>query len=80
MMRRYAALALLLGLSACGQKGDLTPPAGQQLPPAPYGRSDRPTAEELLQPPVQAVPERNVELRRKSEERGDDPFDLPPAE
>jgi hypothetical protein len=28
----------------------------------------------------QAAPERNVELRRRSEEREDDPFDIPPPE
>ena len=48
------------------------------LSPAPYGRTDRPTAEELLELSPQAAPERNVELRRESEEREDDPFDLPP--
>ena len=37
-------------------------------------------ADALLQPPEQAVPERNVELRRRSEERANDPFDLPPPE
>ncbi len=34
----------------------------------------------LLAPPVQAIPERSVELRKRSEEREDDPFDLPPVE
>ena len=33
---------------------------------------------ELLVLDPQAAPERNVELRRESEEREDDPFDLPP--
>ncbi len=79
-MTRAAPLALLLlaGLSACGSRSDLTPPEGASLPPAPYGRADPPTAEELLELDPQAAPERNVELRRESEEREDDPFDLPP--
>ena len=36
------------------------------------------TAEELLEPSPQARPERSIELRSESEEREDDPFDLPP--
>lgn len=79
MMRRAALLPLLLlALSACGSRTDLKPAAGESLPPAPFGRAEPRTAEELLQPDVQAVPARNVELRRQSEERADDPFDLPP--
>ena len=68
-------LALLCG---CGQTADLRPAEGQTLPIAPYGRDDQPKAEELLEPAPQAAPERSVELRRRSEEREDDPFDLPP--
>jgi hypothetical protein len=79
-MRRAFALALLLALAACGQKTDLTPAASNQLPPAPYGREEPLTAEALLVPPPQAVPERSVELRKRSEEREDDPYDLPPPE
>ena len=72
------ALFLLAVLSACGSRTDLAPVAGAALPPAPYGRADPPSAEELLVLDPQAAPERNVELRRESEERADDPFDLPP--
>jgi len=79
-MRGVLALAVLLALSACGQKADLAPAAGKQLPPPPYGREDRKSAEALMTPPTQAIPERSVELRRRSEEREDDPFDLPPPE
>ena len=77
-MTRVAPLALLLLLAACGAQRDLQPQAGKSLPPAPYGRADPPTAAELLELDPQAAPERNVELRRESEEREDDPFDLPP--
>ena len=79
-MNRAAPLVLLAlaALAACGSQGDLEPVAGASLPPAPYGRSDPPTAEELLELDPQAAPERNVELRRESEARDDDPFDLPP--
>jgi hypothetical protein len=76
----YVPLVVLtvLALAACGRQRDLMPVAGQQLPPTPYGRSDPPTSAELLTPSPEAVPERSVELRRQSEEREDDPFDLPP--
>jgi hypothetical protein len=79
-MRRTATLLLILALSACGQKADLKPVAGASLPVAPYGRDDQPSAEALLRTTPQAAPERSVELRKRSEERTDDPFDLPPEE
>jgi hypothetical protein len=71
-----AALALLL--AGCAQVAELDPPEGSTLPVAPVGRDDQPTPAELLEPDPQAAPERSVELRRRSEEREDDPFDLPP--
>jgi hypothetical protein len=77
-MTRAAALALLFLLAACGSQRDLQPLAGNALPPPPYGRADPPTAEELLEPTPEAQPVRTVELRQQSEEREDDPFDLPP--
>ena len=77
-MTRLAPVALLLLLAACGAQRDLTPVEGASLPPAPYGRADPPSAEELLEPTPEAQPVRTVELRRQSEEREDDPFDLPP--
>ncbi|MCB2073015.1 MAG: hypothetical protein H6917_18870 [Novosphingobium sp.] len=79
-MRAPAALLLILALAACGQKADLRPAAGNELPVAPYGREERLPATVLLEVPTQAAPERSVELRKRSEEREDDPFDLPPAE
>ena len=77
-MTRLAPLVLLLLLAACGAQRDLQPQAGKALPPAPFGRADRPNAEELLKPTPESQPVRTVELRRQSEEREDDPFDLPP--
>lgn len=74
------AIVALAALAGCGQKAALKPPPGENLPPAPYGLEERPSAEALLEPPPQAIPERSVELRRRSEEREDDPFDLPPPE
>ena len=77
-MTRAGLLVLLLLLAACGAQRDLEPQAGKALPPPPYGRADPPSAEELLEPTPEAQPVRTVELRRQSEEREDDPFDLPP--
>ena len=82
MRRSLVLLGLIAGLTvtlgACGQNGDLRPAAGRTMPVAPFGREDKPTAAELLTPKPQAAPERSIELRRKSEPRADDPFDLPP--
>lgn len=75
-----SVLALALMLSACGQRADLKPQVGETLPPAPYGRDVQPKAEAMLKTTPQAAPERSVELRKSSEERTDDPFDLPPSE
>jgi len=71
------ALGTLL-LAACGSQEPLRPVAGQSLPPRPYGATYTPDSEDLLEPSVLAVPERSIELRERSEERADDPFDLPP--
>ena len=81
MIRRtVAVLALVVALAACGSRADLKPAAGHVLPVAPLGRAGQPTADELLVRPQQAAPTRSVELRTRSEERADDPFDLPPPD
>ena len=78
--RPVALLALVVALAACGSRADLKPAAGKALPVARLGRADRSTAEELLVRPQLAAPTRNVDLRTRSEEREDDPFDLPPPD
>jgi hypothetical protein len=70
-----AAVSLMAG---CAQRTPLEPAASNTLPPPPYGAKSTPNADALLTPPPQAVPARTVELRSRSEERADDPFDLPP--
>ncbi len=79
-MKKAVVALLVLTLAACGQKSALGLKPGQQLPPAPYGRADKPGSAELLTTPTIAIPERSVELRTRSEQRQDDPFDLPPPE
>ena len=76
--RLLIVVPLVLLAAACAQKKDLKPVAGEALPPAPYGSDHQPSAAELLKPDTQAQPQRSVELRTRSEERSDDPFDLPP--
>jgi hypothetical protein len=76
--RLLTVVPLVLLAAACAQKKDLKPVASASLPVAPYGSDHQPSAEELLKPNPQAAPQRSVELRTRSEERQDDPFDLPP--
>jgi hypothetical protein len=79
-MRVAMLLPLIALLAACGARKELQPKPGVQLPVAPYGAKRQPTADELLTPNTQAELERSVELRKKSEQREDDPFDLPPQD
>lgn len=79
-MRAWVLPVLVVGLGGCGATAPLKPAAGQSLPVAPFGVEVKPSAETLLKPPPQAAPERSVELRKRSEERLQDPFDLPPSE
>ena len=78
MMRTMVILGLAVAVSACGSRAPLEPLPGSDLPPAPYGTSEKPEPDQLLKPETLAAPERSVELRTRSEEREDDPFDLPP--
>jgi predicted small lipoprotein YifL len=78
MMRIVMLIGLGCALAACGSRAPLEPPQGASLPPAAYGTAEQPDTEQLLELPALAAPERSVELRRRSEEREDDPFDLPP--
>ncbi len=77
--RTLAGMGLMaLALSGCGGRQPLKPVEGQKLPAVPVGAATAPTAADLIQPSIQARPERNVELLTQSRQRGDDPFDLPP--
>lgn len=78
LLKPVLIVSLAGAISACGARAPLEPLASNELPPVPYGEAEEPDAEQLLQLPTLAAPERSVELRRRSEEREDDPFDLPP--
>jgi hypothetical protein len=68
----------LLALSGCGGRQQLALPAGEAPPMAPATAARAPTSAELLTPPPIARPERVTEILRRSEERQEDRFDLPP--
>jgi hypothetical protein len=75
----YLMLGMVaLGLSACGGRETLKPLKDDRLPAVPRGADAAPTAAELMQPSIQARPQRNVELLLQSQKRDDDTFDLPP--
>lgn len=79
-MKNFLLLSLLAGLAACGTREPLQPAPGQKLPPQPAAASTPLTTSELLDVPPIARPERVDEPLRRSEERQDDRFDLPPPE
>ncbi|MEM6475285.1 MAG: hypothetical protein AAF687_03885 [Pseudomonadota bacterium] len=78
MVRFVIIIGGALMLAACGARAPLAPPESAELPVAPYGATEKPDSEQLLELETLAAPERSVELRRRSEPREDDPFDLPP--
>lgn len=71
-----AATALLL--AGCGQREALKPAEGQGLPPKPMMAPAQPTVDQLLTPPTESRPGRSDDVLRKSQERPDDRFNLPP--
>lgn len=76
---KFAALAAIALLGACGKMGELEPKAGVNKVPVAYGAEKPDGADDLINPSPQARPERSVELIRRSYARGNDPFDLPPG-
>jgi hypothetical protein len=78
-MKLGLALAAALLLAACGGREPLRPAAGEQMPVAPAMAARAPTTDELLTPPPITRPARVDETLRRSEERQDDRFDLPPS-
>lgn len=77
-VKRAAFLALLL-VAGCGSREPLRPAAGEAMPIKAADARTAPTTAELLAPPPIARPERTDENVKRSEEREDDPFDLPPS-
>ena len=78
MSRTVIIASGALLLAACGNMGDLEPPAGQPLPVKPLMARSTPTPEQLLALPANASPDRVDELMRRSSPQLSDRFDLPP--
>jgi hypothetical protein len=77
---RLLPLLLPLLAGACGLREPLRPAPGESMPPAPAMAPRPMTTQELLTPPAVGRPGRVDELLRRSEEREDDRFDLPPGD
>lgn len=76
--RALLIASIAAAVAGCGRLAPLQPAPGQSLPVKPLMARTVPTAEELLQPPTLARPERVDEILRRSEPRERDRFDLPP--
>ena len=79
MLKLVSGCALLLALAGCGGREPLRPAAGEKLPIAPEQAARAPTTDEMLTPRPVLRPERVDEVLRRSEERQDDRFELPPT-
>lgn len=77
-MKAIAVLLAVLALTACGRRETLRPAAGEALPVTPAEARVQPTVDDLLTPTPTARPARNEEVLKRSEERTEDRFDLPP--
>ena len=75
-IRPLLMILLAMGLSACGARNDLKRTDGK-APPAPAIGTPIPAT--TLTPPPEAAPERVDDPVKRSRERGDDPFDVPPT-
>ena len=79
MVRRLSILIGLALLSGCGRMAPLRPAQGEPLPVKPLMAQTTPGADELLERPAYANPERIDELIKRSQPRSVDRFDIPPA-
>jgi hypothetical protein len=77
--RVVCMIVVALALSACGSRTSLRPKEGASLPIKPLTANAVPTPEQLMSPDSQARPKRSDEQLKRSEERREDKFDLPPA-
>lgn len=76
-MKPIVLLPLLL-VAACGKLGPLEPVSPDRAPPRPRDALVPPTPEQQLQLAPQSAPDRIDDPLKRSEERKNDRFDLPP--
>lgn len=79
MTRTLLPLALVALLAACGSRTELRPGAGMTAVPKSEEAATPATPTQLMTPSSQARPVRSSDLLTRSEERAEDPFDLPPG-
>lgn len=79
MTRALIGLTLIGLLAACGSRTELRPGPGMSAVPKSAEAEKPETPSQLMTPSSQARPDRRADLLTKSEERQDDPFDLPPG-
>ena len=70
--------AALAALAGCGGEQQLQLAPGSKPPVKPLMATRTATTEEMLTPPPIAQPQRVTEIIKKSEERKEDRYDLPP--
>ncbi|MBK6297002.1 MAG: hypothetical protein IPF48_02825 [Sphingomonadales bacterium] len=78
MKAGWALMGVALALSACGGRV-ASSRRRASLPPKPETASAVPTPDQLLVPDIQSRPKRSDEQLKRSEERQNDKFDLPPS-
>lgn len=76
--RAFVLVAVLL-CAGCGKQVALKPKPGMAPVPTPAFATKPESPDALIKPSTQARPLRNVDILSRSEEREDDPFDLPPG-
>ncbi len=84
MRREKLRSVMLLGcvalaLSGCGARKALKAKPGMEPVPVAYGAASAKTPAEMMEPDMQARPDRSAEPLLRSQERGEDPFNLPPS-
>ena len=77
-IRTILTAVALLALAACGKRDALRPADGHSLPPKPASAAAQPDVDSLMTPLVETRPGRSDDVLRRSEERPDDRFNLPP--
>jgi hypothetical protein len=79
MARALPVIFPLVLLAGCGTPAKLRPQPGMSEVPVANSAPVRASPTELMTALTQARPDRQADLIIRSEERRDDPFDLPPG-